>query len=320
MIDIFFSFHTGKSDYYKHTGVAMVSILEHTAGRVCFHIMHDREMPESARNELSSVAAQYGQSAVFYDVPDIPPQVLDAVKSIHGRGTMYNLYMHRVLPLEKVLYMDCDIICQLDVEPLYNLDVSGCLCAAVPEQGIQGHIRKSGFAAGKYVNNGVMLVNLAWMREHGEELESLIVREMCGDNPPKFSDQDILNMLARDHGYNILYLEEKYNYMIAVRNRQAKHPAGFEDKIIHFTKPKPWYKLTIPGLSYWRYYNKSPWRADTFERMSELEWDELGYVGAVLKLKERAARNVIWRYSLGWFGQWKKRLECYRQRQMKKKI
>lgn len=130
----------------------------------------------------------------------------------------YRLLAHTYLPedLDKILYVDSDILCINDLSSLFEVDVSEHIFAAANHAPILKlnstihnlRVGSANLSEGKYFNSGVLLMNLKAMREHVkpeeiyEYLQGFILRLLM-------PDQDILNSL---YGESILEIEnELYN-------------------------------------------------------------------------------------------------------------
>lgn len=132
---------------------------------------------------------------------EVPADALDhvPVRRAHlTRGTFLRLLIPQLLPDEdRVLYMDCDMVVLGDLSWLADLPLGTDLFAAVPcPSPTQSALDATGVAAGRYVNAGLLLMNLpVWRAENTAErcLERLI-----GEEEPVLSgDEAALNLFAR---------------------------------------------------------------------------------------------------------------------------
>lgn len=107
-------------------------------------------------------------------------------------------YIPEFSKLEKILYLDCDIMAAKDIRPLWDIDIANYEMAAVIDI-----IAKRYFKT-KYVNSGVLLMNLNMLRETKllEETIKLTKRKKYF-----LLDQTALNRCK----HKILYIDEKYN-------------------------------------------------------------------------------------------------------------
>ena len=178
--------------------------------------------------------------------------------------------------LDKVLYLDGDILIQADLAELFATDLGDALVGAVPDAAADlvydpRQLTRLGLEDHEfYFNSGVMLLNLAQMRR--EQIgEKLLDYRLNGLN--YFMDQDALNAVM---GKRARWLSVRYNYITNMLSRvtafelqtlyQEKIPsqsyaAYRKAAILHFASPsKPWvYDKPYLSLLFQQYYALSPY-------------------------------------------------------------
>ena len=87
------------------------------------------------------------------------------------QATYYRLNLAEILPerIDKVLYLDGDVICRKSLVSLWNTDISQCAVAGGPDASEtafekENHLHLQHWNG--YFNAGVLLINLRWWREH----------------------------------------------------------------------------------------------------------------------------------------------------------
>jgi lipopolysaccharide biosynthesis glycosyltransferase len=143
----------------------------------------------------------------------------------------FRMLLPRLLPqVERLLYLDADTVVMADLGHLESIDLSQKIFAGVCEQDYQltgglerlVHIAqldgkaedlllRQAILQHRYVNSGVLLLNLHYWRNH-----QLSERSLCLTQLPfslgMLPDQDILNYLALSMGdHSIAYLPPTYN-------------------------------------------------------------------------------------------------------------
>lgn len=117
-----------------------------------------------------------------------------------SKTSLLKYYIAEALPeLDKVLYIDSDVLVLHDLNKLYQTDVSQVYLAAVKDPSwffenthvLELDLEKRGF----YFNSGVMLLNLAKFRE--DKLLSKL-EEYTNENFRTYMDQDALNVVVED--------------------------------------------------------------------------------------------------------------------------
>ena len=177
------------------------------------------------------------------------------------RAMYYRLLAAELLPrsLDRVLYLDPDILVINPVRALYDTDLEGDLMPAATHTGLLAGItdpvnrlRLENYEAEAYYNSGVLLMDLAAGRReiHPDELFSYVAEH---GKELLLPDQDLLNAL---YGRRILPLDDAlWNYDARNYNNYRLRSAGTHDlpwvmehtAILHFCgKAKPW----KPGYLY----------------------------------------------------------------------
>lgn len=112
--------------------------------------------------------------------------------------------------LDKILYLDSDVLILRDITDLWNTDISGVYAAVVKDVFSitnRDYMNNLGIRHEFYFNSGVMLLNLAKMRDD-KIPEKLLKFRMTHDQV--FMDQDAFNAVI---GNNVLYLPWWYNFL-----------------------------------------------------------------------------------------------------------
>lgn len=157
--------------------------------------------------------------------------------------TYFRLLLPEVIPkqLERILYLDADVIVNASLRELYTKDFQKKSLIACLNMDGEVDIEKKNQIWQRekntpYFNAGVMLLNLHKMRQICDiKKYSKIIREHMEWFP--MMDQDLLNYV---YGSDIKYIEpEKYNYII-----KPDMLIGDGAVIYHFgTREKPWESL-----------------------------------------------------------------------------
>jgi len=166
------------------------------------------------------------------------------------KETYFRLLCIDYLPknVKKVLYLDCDIIINGSLKELYNTDLTGLLFAAAYDFiEVAGEEFKVTFQQRlvannympetyKYVNAGVLLMNLDYFRQVVTTEEIVNMIDDLGAIL-KWHDQDFINYVF--HKY-IHYIDYKmYNYFPIYKDWDDLNPG--KPVIIHFAGDfKPW--------------------------------------------------------------------------------
>ena len=265
------------NNYVQHLGVAIASILV-----------------------KSSIHDNYNFYIMDGGIDDKNKQKLEALKSIRNFNISYtptsdedfkncpmtNYVNYITLPtyyrfkiptyfknVEKMLYMDCDMIVMDDIAPLFETNIDNYYVAAVPEVYNHHHKERLDFNPEEYYfNAGLLLINnKKWQEDNIEQ--KLFEYALNPKHEIIYQDQDILNevlkskVLYLDLKWNLqhdaLFSAESYIYHVEERLEALKNPY-----IIHFThKLKPW----IVGCNnpfrkeYVKYLKMTQWKNYVFK-------------------------------------------------------
>ena len=223
--------------------MALHSILKHTKEEVNVFILtatvNERTaIPQSFAKELESVKEKYKSSLTV--------KVIDITESFNGYLPTANMST-RFTPLcmlrlfadivpeipDKILYLDTDILCRGDIKSLYETDISDFEIAGVPDRYGKWFFKNQ--LKHNYLNSGVLLLNMAKIRQSGLFLKC---RTLCRDKKMFMPDQTALNKLSKKKK-----IARRYNEQGKVRRDTViKHFTTFFKFIPYFRAVtiKPW--------------------------------------------------------------------------------
>lgn len=168
-------------------------------------------------------------------------QILRNFKSYLTEASLYRILAINDLAgiVDKVLYLDADIICSSNLSELYNTDISNSYVAVVPDiPKFTENFKNSNpsWEHSYYFNSGVMLINLfLW---HQDNISGKLVNFMINSETLEFPDQDALNLVLPED--RIIYLPKKFNATVIVDPKTGQLPPC-QLALIHFAnKKKPW--------------------------------------------------------------------------------
>lgn len=172
-------------------------------------------------------------------------------------ATYYRFIMGKVLygTVDKVLYIDADILCIGSVTELKNMDMQNNIVLAISEEG-QFNVKRLGLQHGHYFNAGALYIDInKWNDEKIAEQAVTLLQE----NPEKYTylDQDVLNILLDG---KTRFIDKKWNYLYDMRKINSELPKGII--FIHFIGDKPWQRWSEHHFMmtfYNQYAAKTPW-------------------------------------------------------------
>ncbi|MBR3769424.1 MAG: hypothetical protein IKL06_02715 [Lachnospiraceae bacterium] len=260
-IHIGFGLHDKTGNYSVWVGVTMQSIIEHTHSKVCFHIVHDKTLNDDNRNKLIQVAANGGHRVLFHPLDNTVFANVEKLMSFYTIGAIFRIMLPEILPnLNKIIYLDADLLVNRDIKDLWNTDISHYALAAVPDFDVVSGlvrpnvIKRNEVPASQYFNSGVLYMNLQRIRQLGD-MKLEILNYLESTKEASLPDQDALNYIYKN---DTLLLDGSWNYFIitARRNNELK----LEEKIYHYvgTRCVLYYLSEVERL-YYETLCRTPW-------------------------------------------------------------
>jgi lipopolysaccharide biosynthesis glycosyltransferase len=238
-------------DHYVHHGIAMLNSLRQNNRyhRLFVHIIYGN-LSFSSRLKLIIFCFKFGINYQFYRIQSSPFD--SAPLAFHFSSTVYNrllLASYLDVNIEKVLYLDCDLIILKDLSDLYEMDLGNNYLAAVEETISQDVDERLCLEGRGYFNAGVLLLNLkAWRQQDLERAFLQFISEKA--EKIKYLDQDVLNYCSRDHWiqldrhYNVThfyYDRSNYSEDYFELSKSAYEALTENPSIVHFSgHKKPW--------------------------------------------------------------------------------
>ena len=151
-------------------------------------------------------------------------------------GVYYKFWLPS-LPYDKILYIDCDVICQRTLDSLWN---QKCDFICSTESHKYGKVQAKELEVQKYALTGMMLMNLKALRE--ANFTERCLNRLQKENP-KFHDETIINLEFND---KITFIDKKYNYC---HNREYDNPIEESDAyLLHYVGKEKEEMLTLKNF------------------------------------------------------------------------
>lgn len=214
---------------------------------------------EEDKKHIVTLLAAENYRGLYYFVDFDPMLHFGAFNSLHGDRTTYGrLLLPEIVNGDRVLYLDADLVVEVDVLDLETFQFNNCAVAAV-RGGYFKNTLGNKFYIGKlklspdleYFNAGVLLLNLKEWRAKEITKKCLDIARQYPQELPSH-DQSLLNIYCSG---NFAKLPPAFNCSWLAHQPKP----GVADKmIIHFVgSPKPWdpFGLFIHnGYGEWKKY------------------------------------------------------------------
>ena len=260
--------------FSKFAGTTLVSVFEnHSPPRsITVHLLHDNTLTLDNYEKFVYLAGQYNQIIKFYNVEKLLPEDVEKVRSKAASIYLqkwsitgpFRLMVGKLLPdVDKLIYLDADLIVNLDIGELWQIELGNSVFAAVPEADISKYnvaerkICIDGFVKPQnYLNVGVMIMNLNRLRKNDSVIwEGVDAVLSHGYNP---FDQEALNYSFSEE---TIKLPRKFNVWVRIQKRFSDD-TRIERKIYHYLGKGDSLGLDMRdkfNRLYWYYFAKTPW-------------------------------------------------------------
>ena len=208
--------------------------------------------------------------------------------TFYTKYSFARLFLHKVFPnLDKIIYLDTDVIVTSDIAELYNQDINGYALGAcqdaVVKKGIEKlkenkfvtripgikrsqsqydyfnkYLKLENDQINRHVNSGVLLYDLKKAgRLIDQKLPELLKKKFI------FPDQDIINIIFKDdkkildRKFNVVH-HDAFQYL----REMSKYPV-----IIHYNGLKPTANMIRPSYyCYWKEISNTPFYYPALEQ------------------------------------------------------
>lgn len=188
--------------------------------------------------------------------------------------------------LDKVLYIDGDLIIKSDINKLYETDIANYYAAVVIDSGSVYWKHEFTKKVQHYFNSGVMLLNLKKLRE--EKLPEKLCKVKQELNDSSLMDQNVFNIVFDE---KIKLLPIRYNFLVVnlyrandkwkIQDVNKTYGTNYRNKrdlyedaaIIHYSsKDKPWKNLDGACSDLWLHaYLNTPVKHNLINKINDIE-------------------------------------------------
>ena len=285
-----------EGDFLRHSAAMLHSAMSHLPSdmvTVTVHLLHQAPIAADDKQRLQHLMDQF--SARLHCVQLRDEDVCDFPQAYFHRSVWFRVLLPDLLPeLERVLYLDSDLIVVDDLYPLWQTDTGSAPLAAVVNPFYpympRYPVERLGFENMQdYFNSGVLLMNLERMRQ----LEcSRVMREYAQQFPRRdYPDQDALNAVCQNQWFRLHPRWNVQTPMLELKPEQLP----IDTKQLSELRSKPAVVHFIGPFKPWQYLCRHPMQGRYFEHARQTEW------GAPTTLEGRGLKNFfLRRMSVHW--------------------
>lgn len=254
-------FLSSDNNYAPYIATTIASICDNTAAFCEFYIL-DGGIKTDNKTKIKTLMEQYNNFSIEYINIDTEKYFKNFVTNSYiTLPTYYRFIIPQLkLNLERILYLDVDIIVKGDIQELFNTNLDNKVLGAIKDLGDSYYIKRLKFnveidPSHTYFNAGVLLIDCKKWREQNIS-EKLFNTEKKYRGKLLCNDQDVLNKVFEN---NYKMLLEKFNALTLKGDTVIRH---------YYSKPKPWeIKQDIKNSSqllqdvdlFWYYVQKTPY-------------------------------------------------------------
>lgn len=270
-------------NYTKNLGICACSVLHNmcpVADTVRVFVM-DCGITEEHKAQLQKQTGRFDNAEmVFFNIETLLDEVVPKEgarwhRAIYGR-LFFPQLMEQYPDIDRLVYLDCDIIVDAPVTELFEMDLDGKCLAGVVDASDTSRKQVLGLAPeSTYINSGVLVIDTArWISLDA----SRKIIDYINSIPEEllFPDQDAINYILKDEirvlgpEYNMMWMLTDRDIPKLVRNiehfyytKEQVYDALHHGKIYHYAAHDMWSFdgiTPIHARKFVKYRNLSDWR------------------------------------------------------------
>ena len=255
--------------------VFLTSLLENRANETFYiiHAMVSKNLKKEYFPKINKVIDKYGKHAsniTYYNMGD---DFKGAITGSHiSTAAYYRIALPSLVPyVDRIIYTDVDVIDFVDLTEMYNIEFENksYFAGTLDQIGLLGELKSLKVFTKKYMNSGILVMNLKGMRENGIEQK---IRNYIFSHYLDHHDQTAINAVCYDN-WQILSLKYAildfgtFKDLVTWNNKQDKlyryndlemNLAFYSPTLLHYAGwTKPWDQgLKKCNAEYWWYFAK----------------------------------------------------------------
>lgn len=260
------------NNFVQHCSIMLSSLLSHNSNVVIYVLTEGltKENEKIIKEEVATLGGKLNICLVDPEIVSKFPMPKDNSLVHISRATYYRLLLADLLPeeVQKVIYLDCDMIIRSSLDELWNTDLTSYALGAVLQIGSGFEAERLGYPVSDgYFNAGMNVINLDYFRRN--KISSKLVQYLSDHySEVIYHDQDALNAVLHD---KTVHLAPKWNMMtfcyayeldkrcdhyneVVINNytEEKQNVRKYKNNpcIIHYSaNPKPWQSGCIHPLA-----------------------------------------------------------------------
>lgn len=263
VITIVISLTDKTNTYYRHAVALISSIVNNTKYPIKCYVISDDTLGLEAKTTIKEVGRENCDEIIFIQIDehyfdDIIKHQSNSSVNVVSKASLYRLLIPKLLTEKKAIYLDTDIIVDMDIHQLWSVNFKDNLLAAVRDVPSALNMvkklkfyKKAKIESSSYFNAGVLLLNLDKIREEMDLFNKSYEFFTKYEDAPML-DQDALNYVFKG---KTQLLESNFNRIID-EDYYLNDDLDCLNSIWHYAGPlyKPWNGIhTDLDKKYWKY-------------------------------------------------------------------
>lgn len=237
----------------------------------CFYIVAS-DLSDKTKIKLKVLAKDYNINIIIYEINKDFFRDMPIIHEISLATYFRILLPNLVLNVDKLYYIDADIICLKDADSFFCINLEDNIIAAVPDSEKMNNKRNKALNLGQhiYFNAGILIIDIEkWNNNKISDKILTVINKY--KNIIKYEDQDALNIV----------LSKKVKYISKIFNCITLSDVDNKEIILlHFANhPKPWNRFWFLNVInneftknlYSKYEEMTPWKNCPLENKVNLK-------------------------------------------------
>ncbi len=248
------------NNYVQHMAVTIQSLIDNHLNNELFIYVLDTDISEENKTKILSLKRDNVQ-IIFKKINEDLFKDYNFSEKSHFTSAIFNRFK---IPeffsnLDRVLYMDVDIVVMQNLSDFYNMDMEGKALAMIADW--NENIHKKRMNIQKYYNSGVMLFDIKKCLQL--DVYNLLMNALKNNKLNlKMPDQDIINLTCQE-----IIKPVDFTCNTQIHPNLSDNVKWINDnidkvKILHYTsQQKPWKPKFVPFEEYYfKYLQMTPWK------------------------------------------------------------
>ena len=255
--------------------VFLTSLLENRLSTTIYniYILTGNSITLQHVSKINSLIDKYGEDYLKITYFSMKNDFKEAITNDYiSTASYYRIALPTLLPnIDRIIYSDTDVINFVDLTEMYNLELKDNIYfrGILDDKGLISELKYFGIYENKYMNAGILLMNLKSIRR--DNIEN-ILREFIRTHYLDHHDQTAINAVCHNN-IELLSIKyacfnfEKYEDIVNFYKNHDKRykysvtvlmQAIYEPTLLHYVGwTKPWdHGYTNSKAEYWWYYAK----------------------------------------------------------------